>query len=100
MVAVRINGIAPISKIGPNRVRQEFILTNGGPARQTTRMPMMCSQDLLQKDDIGVRGTYGVTQLMQDEAAVEKGEPLMGVHRQDTQSVGGPFGMHCGSLKP
>src|SRR5690606_41756752 len=87
VMAMRVYGISAVGKFGPDGVRKEFILADGRPARQTSRMAMVGAQHFLQKNNVGVRGPDGIAQLMQDEAPIEKGEALMGIHRQYAQCI-------------
>src|SRR3546814_15115416 len=65
VVAVRVNGVAPVGIIAPYRIGQELVLAGGGPAGQGLGMTMVRAQYFLQKNNICVGGANSLAQFMQ-----------------------------------
>ncbi|MNN79289.1 hypothetical protein D3C81_1959170 [compost metagenome] len=80
-----IHGIAPVGELRPHAVGKEFIVRSGWPAGMTASMPAVLSVHLLEEHQVGGGLANGVAQFMKNEATVERGETLVGVHRQDLQ---------------
>src|SRR5690606_566239 len=80
VMAMGIDGIAPVGVVSPYRIGQELILAGGGPAGKLPGMVMMRPQHLLQKDDVRMGSSYGIAQFMQDEATIENRKALVRVY--------------------
>ena len=89
MVTLRVHGIAAVSELGPHAVGKEFILRGIRPGRVAQGMLLMAAMHFLQEHQVCAGGTDRFTQLRQDEAAIEEGEPLVHVQREHVQAAHG-----------
>ncbi|MCY1433526.1 hypothetical protein D9M71_495570 [compost metagenome] len=85
MVPLRIHGIAPVGVLRPHAVGEEFVVRPGRPAGLAAGVPAVFAVHFLEKHQVGVGFANGIAQFRKDETTVERGETLVGVHRQDRQ---------------
>ena len=79
VVAVRIDGIAPVGELGPERIGEILVVRGLRPARHRSRLAGMGSLHFLQEDQIGADRPNRLAQLQEHEATAEKGEALVSV---------------------
>ena len=89
VVAVGIDRIAAVGKVAPHTVGEEFVLRGLRPARVARGVAVVAAKHFLEEDDVGLGAAHRLAQFRQDEAPVEGGEALMGVHRQYPQPLHG-----------
>ena len=53
VVAVVVDGVAPVGELAPHRVGEELVLRLGGPVLEA-RVPLVLALHLLQEHDVGV----------------------------------------------
>ena len=79
MVALGVDGVAAIGKLGPDAVGQKLVMGGGRVVGEPACMRDMAPADFLQKHHVGRDAANGLAQLMQDEFAVEETESLVDV---------------------
>ncbi|MNK78577.1 hypothetical protein D3C87_982140 [compost metagenome] len=87
MVAVGVNGIAPVGEIAPHAVGEKFVLRGLWPFVVAVRMPFVFTHHFLQKHQIGRGAAHRFAQLRQDESPVKRGEAFVGVDRQHPKTM-------------
>ncbi|MNL01229.1 hypothetical protein D3C87_1216930 [compost metagenome] len=89
VVAVGIDRIAAIGEITPHAVGQKLVLRGLWPVVVARGVPIVFADDFLQKHQVRRGAAYRFAQLRQDESAVERGESLVSIDGQHTQSMDG-----------
>jgi hypothetical protein len=95
VVAVRVHRIAAVGMVGPHGVGQVLVLRLLGPVGVALGMQGVRAQHFLQEDDVRGDRAHGLAQLLQDEAAIEESEALVGIDGQHSKAQGhhlGPLG--------
>ena len=93
MVAFGVDGVASVSKIGPDAVGQKLVMRRLRVILEFIPVRGVRAADFLQKDHICAHKPHGVAQLVQDEFAVEKSKTLVDVHGHHLDGQGGRSGL-------
>jgi hypothetical protein len=72
VVAVVIDGVSAVGKVGPDRIRQELVLRFRRPLLVALGVALVRAEHFLQKDDVGAERAETVPQLVDHHPAVEE----------------------------
>src|SRR6267142_1118817 len=91
VMAVRVDGVAPVGEVGPHLLREKFVLGLGRPVLEAHRVAAVLSLHLLQENDVGAERAQALAQLVDHQAAIKLRETLVDVVGRDVQ-------FHAGSV--
>jgi len=83
MVSFGIHGVAPVSELRPNAVGKEFVMRRVRVVVEFVGVRGVRAGNFLHENHVCPDLPHCITQLMEDELTVKKGEPLVDVHRHD-----------------
>lgn len=83
----RVNAVLPVRDVGPQLVGEEGELAGIRPIKDALGMTAMLAEHLLEKHDVGVHSTHGLTDLVQNKTPVSGAEPFVDVIRKKRQTL-------------
>jgi hypothetical protein len=92
VVAMGIDGIAPVGELRPDAVGEELVLRHVRPVTEALGVAFVGAVDFLEEHHVGAHAAHRFTQLGQDETSVQGSEALVDIDRQHREASDGDAG--------